>query len=182
MSDFDAKMNGIQVSEPHIITSNLKGVVFAPIRTWSERKNMEPVTVTLTDGYFATAQAGPFKWHADLADDEIPAVGPNPEQLLMGALGACMAQTAKLYAARKGWQVDSIRIDLSFKRFRGDEYPAYDGDANFVHEIREAIQITGDLTPEQEIRMREIVTKCPVRRLISNPVFFVESIPAAAGD
>jgi len=151
-----------------------------PIKTWSEFETMEPVTVTLTDGYFATAQAGPFKWHADLADEDIPAVGPNPEQLLMGALGACMAQTAKLYAARKGWQVDAIRIDLSFARFRGEDYPAYDGDANFVHEIRESIHIKGDLTLEQEARVREIMTKCPVRRLISNPVFFVESIGEAA--
>jgi putative redox protein len=88
-----------------------------------------------------------------------------------------MSQTAKLYAARKGWQIDEIEVQLTFERFRGSDYPAFDGSAAFVHEIREHVVIRGDLTQEQIGRVREIMGKCPVRRLLSYPVFFVEGQP-----
>ena len=135
---------------------------------------MDKVTVTMGEGFSTTVTARHHTWHADLDGDKSPTdEGPNPEELLMGALGSCMAQTAKLYAERKGWQIDSIEIKLNFERFRGSDYTAYEGDANFVHEIREDITITGPLDDEQHTRVLEIMGKCPVRRLIANPVFFV---------
>ena len=136
---------------------------------------MHPVIVTLEEGYTTTAEAGSHMWHADLpAESGGSDYGPNPEEMTLGALGSCMSQTAMLYANRKGWQVDEIQVQLTFERFRGDEYADYNGEAAFVHEVREHITIKGDLTPEQERRVREIMTKCPIRRLLANPVFFVE--------
>jgi len=136
---------------------------------------MDIVTVRMDEGYKTTVQARHHTWHADLGEDKgSEDEGPTPEELLMGALGSCMAQTAKLYAMRKEWQIDSIEIKLSFKRFRGSDYPAYEGDANFVHEVTEDITINGPLDEEQHGRVIEIMGKCPVRRLIANPVFFVE--------
>ena len=138
------------------------------------------VIVTLQDGYYTTAQARMHTWHADLpevsgGEDN----APTPEELVMGTLGSCMAQTAKLYAARKGWQIDRIEVRLSFERFQGSDYPAYTGDAPFVHEVREHIVVQGDLDDEQKQRLITIMGKCPVRRLIANPAFFVEAEPQA---
>lgn len=138
-----------------------------------------PVIVTLKDGYYTTAEAGSHIWHADLpVESNGTDQGPTPEEMAMGALGSCMSQTAKLYAVRKGWQIDEIQIHLTFERFRGSDYPDYSGDAAFVHEIREHITIRGDLTEEQAGRVREIMGKCPVRRLLASPAFFVEGQPA----
>ena len=39
--------------------------------------------------------------------------GPNPTELLLGALGACVAMTLKMYAGRKGWETGSIQVDLT---------------------------------------------------------------------
>lgn len=134
----------------------------------------EKVTVTLADGYHTTASARQHTWHADLLEASGGSnQAPTPEEMVMGALGSCMAQTAKLYAARKEWQIDRITVELEFERFRGADYPGYDGDAPFIHEIREHITVEGPLDDEQRARIIEIMGKCPVRRLIANPAFFV---------
>ncbi len=129
--------------------------------------------VLLSDGYKTQISSGDHLWHADLSVSESgDNAGPNPEEMVMGALGSCMAQTAKLYAERKGWQIDRIEINLDFERFRAGDYEGYEGDARFVHEIHESVIIEGPLTEAQKARVVEIMGKCPVRRLISNPVFF----------
>ena len=136
---------------------------------------MEHVIVRLEDDYYTTAQAREHIWHADL---EEPAGGgnsaPTPEEMLLGALGSCMAQTAKLYAARKQWQIDRIEVHLSMERFSGKDYSDYEGDSTFIHEIREHVMIEGPLDEAQEKRIREIMGKCPVRRVLASPNFFVE--------
>lgn len=132
------------------------------------------VTVTLGEGYYTTAHSRQHTWHADLQE----ASGgqdnaPTPEELVLGTLGSCMAQTAKLYTTRKGWQIDKIEITLNFERFRGSDYPGYTGTAPFVHEIREHVVIEGPIDDELKDRVREIMGMCPIRRLIANPAFFV---------
>jgi putative redox protein len=99
---------------------------------------------------------------------------PTPTQMLMGALGSCIAITMRLYAQRKGWPLDGVEIELDFEKFRGADYPLYDGDAAFLHEISKNIKLIGDLSDEQKVRILEIGSKCPVHRLLSNPVFFVD--------
>jgi len=138
---------------------------------------MPAATITLEEGFYTTASARGHEWHADLNPDQGGGNNaPNPEELLMGALGSCMAQTAKLYAERKGWQIDRIEIKLDFARFNAADYTAYEGDARFIHEVIESISIEGPLDDAQKARILEIMGKCPVRRVLANPVFFVEAV------
>lgn len=103
---------------------------------------------------------------------------PTPTQMLMGALGSCIAITMRLYAQRKGWPLDGVEIELDFEKFRAADYPAYNGDAAFVHEISKSIKLIGDLSEEQKARILEIGGKCPVHRLLASPNFFVEQVLA----
>lgn len=138
------------------------------------------VTVTMGEGYYTSAKSRDFEWHADLPEDQGGADNaPTPEELVMGTLGSCMAQTAKLYAVRKGWQIDRIEVKLTFERFRAADYDGYEGDAPFIHEVREAVVIEGPLDDEQKARVHEIMGKCPIRRLITFPAVFVEMQPEA---
>lgn len=135
---------------------------------------MNKADVRLEDGYYTTAEARSHTFHSDLPEDGDD-LAPTPEELLMGALGSCMSQTAKLYAARKGWPLEGVKVSLDFERFRGSDYEGYDGEAAFVHEIREHVILEGPLDEKQKARIREIMGKCPVRRVLSFPVIFVES-------
>lgn len=128
-------------------------------------------------GVQTTIQASNHTFYADEpVEDGGTDTGPSPTEMLMGALGSCIAITMRLYADRKGWDLQGVEIDLDFERFRGSEYDAYDGDERYVHEIRKAIVLHGDLTDKQRERILEIGGKCPVHRLIATPSFFVEEL------
>ncbi|NOK86182.1 MAG: OsmC family protein [Chloroflexi bacterium AL-W] len=138
------------------------------------------VTVTLEDGYYAEAKSRQHTWHADLPEDKNGTdQAPSPEELVMGTLGACMVQTAKLYTERKGWKVSRLEIQLSYERINANDYDAYEGDAPFIHEISEHIIVEGELDPRQKERIIEIMGKCPIRRLIQSPAFFKHVEPQA---
>jgi putative redox protein len=115
-------------------------------------------------------------WYADEpVSDGGTDTAADPNEQLLGALGSCMAITVQMYANRKQWPLEKIEVELDLRRFNGADYPAYKGDAHFVHEIREKIVLHGPLTDEQRVRLMEISTKCPVRRVLVNPTFFVEA-------
>lgn len=139
---------------------------------------MAATTVTLgNEGYQTTIRT---RQHVYFADEPLEDGGTDsmvsPTEMLMGALGACMAITCKLYAERKGWPLAGIDITLDFERYKGGDYADYAGDAAFVHEISEAFVFHGDLTDEQRNRLLDIATKCPVSRVLEFPTFFRRSL------
>ena len=114
------------------------------------------------------------------ADEPIAAGGTNmgmaPTELLLGALGACAAITARLYAERKGWALEGVEVDASFEKFAKPDYPDYQGDSDWVNEFRQRITFTGDLTDDQRERLLEIAGKCPVHRILTTPNFMIEEL------
>jgi putative redox protein len=98
--------------------------------------------------------------------------------MLLGAVGSCMAMTGKMYADRKGWKLDGIEIKLELERIEPTDYPGCTGDTKFAHRIREYITLKGDLDEDQRTRMMDIMRKCPVRRVVANPVVFEETLVA----
>lgn len=102
--------------------------------------------------------------------------GPTPTELLLGALGGCVAITLKMYADRKGWPLEGVESSLENEKFKKEDYPTYTGDSLFVNEIRQQIVLHGPLTDEQREKLLEIAGKCPVSRLISGPTFIVKEL------
>ena len=144
---------------------------------------MESAIVWTDRGLRTTITTRDHVWHADEPLDV--AGGTNtaatPMEQVMGALGSCIAITVHLYANRKNWPLEKVEVHVEVERFAGSEYPAYKGDAQYVHEVRELVTLYGEqLTPEQHSTLMEIAKKCPVRRLLATPTFFVESEAAPA--
>jgi len=139
---------------------------------------MSKATVRLlaSDGYRTTIQSRNHIYHADEPED---AGGKDeyatPSEMVMGALGSCIAITVKLYADRKQWPLESIEVDLDYERFNAKDYASYEGDAAFVHEVRKSIKLHGPLDESQRERLLDIAGKCPVHRLLATPTFFVEA-------
>ncbi|WP_159981547.1 MULTISPECIES: OsmC family protein [unclassified Novosphingobium] len=108
-----------------------------------------------------TAHIGETPWrteiivggHAITADEPAAlggqGVGPAPYDLLLASLGACTAITLKMYAARKGWPLQSIDVEL---RLSG-------GKAGMS--IMRQLAIVG-LDDEQEARLADIAERTPV--------------------
>lgn len=129
------------------------------------------------NGYQTEIIAGKHQWVADEPESAGGAdTGPTPMQMLVGGLGACMAITVRLYAERKKWPLEGVDISIDLERFAGQDYAAYDGDSLFVHEVRNSITFHGPLDDAQHAKLLEIVNKCPVHRVLENPVFFVDEL------
>lgn len=84
--------------------------------------------------------------------------GPDPYQLLLSSIGACKAITVRMYADRKGWDLDEIRLDLAHSRPNGRGNP---------ERIEVSISLTGNLDEDQRARLKEIAGKCPVEQTIT---------------
>ena len=82
--------------------------------------------------------------------------GPNPFDLLSAAIGACSLMTMRLYADRKKWPLERIRVKVTHHR------PSLAGRDRFVREI----QLLGKLDDAQRSRIVEISKHCPVHLTI----------------
>ncbi|MBS7565233.1 OsmC family protein [Mucilaginibacter sp. Bleaf8] len=82
----------------------------------------------------------------------------SPFPLLLSSLGSCTIITLRMYADRKMWVVDEIRVDL--------ELFAVDGG----HLIERNLSIKGALTDEQLKRLEEIADACPVHKMLTGNI------------
>ena len=82
--------------------------------------------------------------------------GPNPFDLLEAALAGCTLMTLRLYAVRKGWPVDGIRVHVTHQKGTADERDRFE----------RQIEFGGDLDNEQRDRLIEIAQRCPVHLLL----------------
>jgi putative redox protein len=78
--------------------------------------------------------------------------GPNPYDLLSAALGACTTMTLRLYAGRKGWPLQRVRVAVKHSRT----------DLNARDLFETDIALEGDLDDTQRARLMEIAERCPV--------------------
>ncbi len=82
--------------------------------------------------------------------------GPNPYDLLSAAVGSCTLMTLKLYAERKKWPLQSVRVRVTHKRASAE------GPDVFAKEV----ELNGPLDETQRARLLEIAEKCPVHRTL----------------
>lgn len=92
--------------------------------------------------------------------------GMTPNALLLASLGSCTAITIRMYADRKQIPLESITVNLVIN----EKDDTYDGTT-----ISRKIEFKGTLTNEQIERLLVIADKCPVHKILSNPIKIVTS-------
>jgi len=92
--------------------------------------------------------------------------GPSPQELLAVSLASCTAITMEMYAARKGWEIGHVEVDVEYT-------PAERGCPTKFELI---MRLPDDLPEEQVERLRVIAAKCPVHRVLDGEVMFMERI------
>ena len=85
-------------------------------------------------------------------------LGPTPHDLVCAGLGACTANTMRLYAQRKGWALGAVHVSVTHSR-HASETPA--------DRFERTIEFAGDLDDDQRARLLEIAEKCPVHRMLA---------------
>jgi putative redox protein len=92
--------------------------------------------------------------------------GPDPQELLAVSLASCTAITMEMYAARKGWDVGAVEVEVEYS-------PAERGCPT---KFQLVMRVPDDVPEEQVERLRTIAAKCPVHRALDGEVMFLESI------
>lgn len=118
------------------------------------------------DGFLQDVQSGPN--HHALADEPLAYGGTNkgmsPYGFLAAGLGACTSMTIRMYARRKGWPLDHVRVDVNHDKVHAQD--AVHGAHSKIDRFIREITLEGALDPEQRQRLLEIADKCPVHQTL----------------
>src|SRR5215831_12014957 len=90
--------------------------------------------------------------------------GPDPQELLAVSLASCTAITIEMYAARKGWEIGNVEVEVQYS-------PAERGCPTRFEIV---LRLPDDLPEDQIERLQVIAAKCPVHRTLDGEVMFAE--------
>lgn len=130
------------------------------------------VTVTETGSgtYTQEITAGQHRLFADEPPPVGEGVGPTPYDLLLAGLGACTSMTVRMYAQRKGWPLERVRVTLRHSRIHAEDCEKCETEKGWVSHIDRTIELTGDLDDEQRERLMGIAERCPVHQTLTSEV------------
>ena len=118
------------------------------------------------DGFLQDVTSGPS--HHALADEPLAYGGTNkgmsPYGFLASGLGACTSMTVRMYARRKGWPLEGVRVDVTHDKVHAQD--AGNGTSAKIDTFRREIHLAGPLDPEQRAKLLEIADKCPVHKTL----------------
>ncbi|MBU3660450.1 MAG: OsmC family protein [Flavobacteriales bacterium] len=87
-------------------------------------------------------------------------LGFSPVELLAGALASCTSITLRMYADRKEWNIDEIKVDVQFSRDTVSNTTSF----------QRVISYVGNLEKAQEERLIAIANACPVHKTLSGSI------------
>jgi putative redox protein len=133
-------------------------------------------TVTVTEtgagGYTQQIAAG----HHRLVADEPRPIGPTPYDLLLAGLGACTSMTVRMYADRKRWPLERIRVTLRHSRIHAKDCADCETSTASIDHIDREVELTGDLDDTQRQRLLHIAERCPVHQTLTSEVDIATSL------
>jgi putative redox protein len=139
---------------------------------------MATLTAQLREGTAVTLQSRQFSW---LADEPLGAggtdTGPNPYEILLGGLAACIAVTLRLYADHKKIALTGVDVRLEFDRVHADDCVDCDERADgWIERIQSEVTIMGSFDDAQRARLTQVAGRCPVHKTLTNGVHIVDTV------
>lgn len=149
----------------------------AMIGSWVQRYVKRPQKKTVTDDYSVVTHTGRSfttevmtQQHSFIADEPKSVGGhdrgPTPYDLVAAGLGACTGMTLRMYADRKSWPLDEVRVHLRHEKVYADDCERCEDPQQKIDQFERTIEIRGDLDKKQHQRLMEIADKCPVHKTL----------------
>ena len=109
-----------------------------------------------------------------VADEPLAAggtdTGPGPYDYLLTALGSCTSMTVALYARKKQWPLESVRVTLRHSKVYAADCENCETKVGMLDRIERDLELVGPLDAEQRARLLEIADKCPVHRTLTSEI------------
>jgi putative redox protein len=128
------------------------------------------VIVSSETGLAQEITSGLHRWRADEPAPPGTDTGPSPYELLLSSLGACTSMTLRLYADRKGFDLQRITVRLRHYRIHAEDCRDCETKTGFLDRVDREIQLTGNLDEAQRSRLLEIAERCPVHRTLQSGI------------
>lgn len=141
---------------------------------------MASITAELKTNFQVDITNGTHTWRADepteLGGDD---TGPNPYDLLLGALAACTTITVSMYAQRKEIDMTSLSVEYSYDKVHADDCVECEEDATgMIDRITSRIFIDGSFDEATRKRLIQIAQRCPVHKTLEAGIHFEETVYA----
>jgi putative redox protein len=137
-------------------------------------------TVTVTETGPGTYTQQIAAGHHQLVSDEPQPIGtdagPTPYDLLLAALGACTSMTLRMYADRKGWPLQHVRVTLRHSRIHAEDCADCETTRGWIDRIDREVELSGDLDDTQRQRLLLIADRCPVHQTLTSEVDIATSL------
>jgi putative redox protein len=134
------------------------------------------VTATGTGTYTQQIAVGNHRLVSDeprpIGDD----AGPTPYDLVLAGLGACTSMTVRMYADRKDWPLERVRVTLRHSRIHADDCAECETTKGWINHIDCDVELAGDLDDTQRQRLLHIAERCPVHQTLTSEVHIATSL------
>jgi uncharacterized OsmC-like protein len=112
--------------------------------------------------------------HGLVADEPVSAggsdAGPNPYDYLLASLGVCTSMTVGLYARRKKFPLENVKVSLWHSRIHAIDCEECETKEGMLDRIDVEVELTGSLSEAQHAKLMEIAAKCPVHRTLTSEI------------
>ena len=88
--------------------------------------------------------------------------GPNPHELLLGALGACTSITLQMYSKKKGWELKDVVVDV-----KDEDIDDPNNAGKKISKITRDIKVEGDFDAEQVESLTAAANRCPIHKMLA---------------
>ncbi|MFT5914240.1 MAG: putative redox protein [Flammeovirgaceae bacterium] len=175
----------VSLDEADHLLSNSADSIYAGrvIASWATRYVSIPKKTDLRTSKQVVARIGDNGFTTDILAGEHPLTadepadvggknfGPTPYELLNAALGACTVMTLRMYADRKKWDLQEVRVHLEHGKAYAEDNEMVDGKKPAkIDQIERVIELEGNLDDAQKQKLLAIADKCPVHRTLHSEV------------
>lgn len=96
--------------------------------------------------------------------------GPSPYDFLLVALGTCTSMTLRMYADRKSWPLEGVKVRLNHGKIHAVDCADCETKVGKVDRIHRVIELSGPLDDQQRQWLLEIADRCPVHRTLKSEI------------